>query len=181
MNTSKVPEEFTISVSQEIQRFQQEINKVSDENVNFPSWKKERLELNVKSESVDCLKNSRMDSPPDLPPKRTPGSQESLKAPQLPPKSNKGMEKQRKPQPSLEKAQKIQPKSHTVQTKLLIFDTLDDTNRKDSDGQHNVSHDPIEEEYVPVLPSVKKLANKFQIMQENENKQILLTKVNFKF
>jgi hypothetical protein len=93
MNTSKVPIEFPISVSQEIQRFQQDINKVSAENLNFHGWKKERLGLNVNSESFICLKNSRMDSPPDLPPKRTPGSQESIKAPQLPPKSNTGMEK----------------------------------------------------------------------------------------
>ena len=180
MNSSKVPDEFTISVSEEIKRFQQEINKVSDENVNFPSWKKERLGLNVKSESVNCLKNSRIDSPPDLPPKKTSGSQESIKAPQLPRKSNKCVENQGKPLRSLERAQKIQPKPHTVQTKLITIDKLDVTNRIDSDGQHNVSDDPIEEECVPVLPSVKKLANKFQIMQENENKQILLTKVSFK-
>jgi hypothetical protein len=178
MNTSKVPEEFTISVSEEIKRFQQEINKVTDENVNFPSWKKERIDLNVKSESVNCCKYSSKDSPPDLPPRRKPGSKESIKAPQLPPKMKKGMENPGKPEHSLEIAHMIQPK--TTQINLLTDDTLDDTNRKDNDGQHNVSYDPIEEKYIPILPSVKKLANKFQIMQENENKQILLTKVSFK-
>ena len=174
MNTSKVPEEFTISVSEEIKRFQQEINKVSDENVNFPTWKKERLGLNLKSESVNCWKDSRRDRPPDLPHRIKPGPQESIKAPQLPPKINKGAENTGKPQHSLERAHIIRPK--TTQTD----NTLDNTNRKDSDGQQNVSYDHIEEEYVPVLPSVKKLANRFQIMQENETKQILLIKVSLK-
>ena len=155
MNTCKVSEESTISVSKEIKRFQHEINKVCDQNENFPSWKKERLGLNVKIERVNCWKDSSTDSPQDLPPRKKPNLQESLKAPQLPPKMTKGVEN---PQD----------------------EDFDDINRKKSDEQQSVSHDPIEEEYVPVLPSVKKLANKFQIMQENENKQILLTEVSFK-
>ena len=72
MNTWKVSEESTISVSKEIKRFQHEINKVFDQNENFPSWKKERLGLNVKIERVNCWKDSSKDSPTDLPPRKKP-------------------------------------------------------------------------------------------------------------
>ena len=120
------------------------------------------------------MKGRMKNRPPDLPPRRKADSEENIKAPLLPPKSNKGVENLEKPQHSHERAHEIPQKN------IKTEDTLDDTKRKDSDGQHNVSHDPIEEEYVPVLPSVKKLANKFQIMQKNENKQILLTNVRWK-
>ena len=110
---SEPPEEelMTISVSQEVKRFQQEINKVAIENTRFHHWKKTRAPLgslqsqhtvarrSASFESLVEVANPMLDSrsssnsreeqpPPCLPPRSRFTSQDSLlAAPALPPRS----------------------------------------------------------------------------------------------
>ena len=107
---SEPPEEelMTISVSQEVKRFQQEINKVAIENTRFHHWKKTRapvgsLQLqhtvarrSASFESLVEVANPMLDpkdehqvAPPCLPPRSRFTSQDSLlaAAPALPPRS----------------------------------------------------------------------------------------------
>ena len=190
MNNKEVSKDVSaVSVSEEIKRLQQKINTVSVENVKFPSWKSLRSVVRLHSASVDSL----IDNPPDLPPRarRKFGSQESILAPQLPPKkrnvpNNSSQPKsegisthnfvskipRRQPKHSLNRSRQIQPISYIAPAAPPPAVDDDLTSSKDTDGQHT-----RHEEYVPVLPSVKKLANKFQVMQENVSRQIILTKV----
>ena len=110
---SEPPEEelMTISVSQEVKRFQQEINKVAIENTRFHHWKKTRAPVgslqsqhtvarrSASFESLVEVANPMLDSrsssksreeqpPPCLPPRSRFTSQDSLlAAPALPPRS----------------------------------------------------------------------------------------------
>jgi len=58
----------------------------------------------------------------------------------------------------------------------MLKNTSDNITMIPGQSEHEDDIDNTEEEFVPVLPSVRKLANKFQDMQENNTKQILLTK-----
>ena len=109
---SEPPEEelMTISVSQEVKRFQQEINKVAIENTRFHHWKKTRAPVgplhsqhtvarrSASFESLVEVANPMLDPkissireeqpPPCLPPRSKFTSQDSLlSAPALPPRS----------------------------------------------------------------------------------------------
>ena len=105
---SEPPEEelMTISVSQEVKRFQQEINKVAIENTRFHHWKKTRVPVgSVQSQHTVARRSASFESlvevanpmldpkdeqvaPPCLPPRSKFTSQDSLlAAPALPPRS----------------------------------------------------------------------------------------------
>ena len=64
----------TVSVSEEIKRFQQEINAVAVENVKYPSWKQQRLGEKTRSASsgesfIDSDLDSEQQRTVDLPPR----------------------------------------------------------------------------------------------------------------
>ena len=82
------PEMMTHSVSEEIKRFEKEINKVAEDNVKYPTWKQKKTGLKQIRESQENVKDSKKDiekyKAEQLPPKRKIVRHTS--APELPPK-----------------------------------------------------------------------------------------------
>ena len=199
---SEPPEEelMTISVSQEVKRFQQEINKVAIENTRFHHWKKTRAPVGSlqsqhtvvrRSASFESLVetqvgNPMLDSkreeqpPPCLPPRSRFTSQDSLlAAPALPPRSKTSKRVSYAPQEatvlgsppdsnlvldlhnkSLERRQRqIFPGTHMAPSEPPAEEEREPAQKGD---EERVSRE--EECGEPVLPSVRQLASRFQVI-----------------
>ena len=200
---SEPPEEelMTISVSQEVKRFQQEINKVAIENTRFHHWKKTRAPVGKlqksqhtvvrRSASFESLvetqvanpnsKTSEEEAPPCLPPRSRFTSQDSLlaQAPALPPRSKTSKRVSYAPQEatvlgsppesnldlynkSLERRQRqIFPGTHMAPSEPPTEDEMEPEKKEERD-LIGASRD--EESGEPVLPSVRQLASRFQVI-----------------
>ena len=94
------PEIMTHSVSEEIKRLQQEINKVAVENVKFPTWKQQRTGAKQTGESQGNMKDTKKDLdkyyPHQLPPVGKFVLQEPITAPELPEKRRNNKRAKRK-------------------------------------------------------------------------------------
>ena len=78
-----LPEIITHSVSEEIKRFQEEINKVAKENVKYPTWKQQRRGAKQTGESQGNVKETEKGldkfEPPEQPKKRKDNKKVSVK------------------------------------------------------------------------------------------------------
>ena len=173
-------EVITVSVSQEVKRFQQEINKVAIENTKFRSWKKGRVggmplrEALRRSASMDCgLESSSEESEaPCLPPRGRFTSEDSLaEPPRLPPRTKAAKRVSYAPQEAtvlgeqraeegrhnstLERRQRqIQPSTHMPPEEPPGGEEVD------VEGEVVVE---VQEREEPILPSVRQLASRFQV------------------
>ena len=166
----------TVSVSEEIKRFQEEITKVSEENGKYHNWKHQRAGQNH-------------NIPPDIPPRGV----GSILAPTLPSKKksfpkrvsyaknevtvlgtsdeinthakvNKDTEK------SVISSRQIDPNLYEVPADPPHTDNTDHTDTSDDEAGDEDKDD------IPVLPSVKQLANKFQILKPYKTEPPMTTK-----
>merc|ERR1711892_207509 len=182
-----------VSVSEEIKRFQQEINKVVVENVKYPTWKQQKVGVKTKNASAENFLNSDLESmPPDLPPRGV-----GILAPQLP-KNRKNIQKRVSyavnevtvlgslediPAPlsgsqntkksynqSLERSRQIQPSSRIAPAYPPTAD--EDVFNGIAATAEDDTTDDISDEDIPVLPSVKQLANRFQIQRPDNSEPV---------
>ena len=140
-------EVYAVSVLEEIKRFQEDINKVTLENIKFPTWKSRRArQVSTQQKTFQNL--------PDI------------------------------VQITEENIIKTQVNKESANAKPcddILKNKSDNSVIIPGEPEHEENVEDSEKEFVPVLPSVKKLANKFQDKQENNKKRILLTKVFRKF
>jgi hypothetical protein len=181
----------TVSVSEEIRRFQQEINAVAVENVKYPSWKQQRLGEKTRSARRENLLDSDLDSEQqrtaDLPPRG--GS--ILLDTKLPTKRKNATKNvsyalnevtvlgtvEEIPthlSVSPERSRQIQPSSYFPPIEPPV--NKSDEVYNSTDTAEDVHDDIAEDEDVPVLPSVRQLARQFQILRPSHSKQSVVTK-----
>ena len=174
----------TISVVQEVRRFQQEINKVAIANTLYHSWKKSRLVVGSlqlqalrRSTSLESSLDCDLEEAPCLPPRYAAAtSQESLlQPPALPPKARAHKRVSYAPQEatvlgaeqstgynnrSLERGQRqLLPSTHMA-PRAPPGEELDMADEDEFEEGEN-------EQEEPVLPSVRQLASRFQVGQED--------------
>ena len=194
---------MTISVSQEVKRFQQEINKVAIENTRFHHWKKTRAPVgplhsqhtvarrSASFESLVEVANPMLDPkissireeqpPPCLPPRSKFTSQDSLlSAPALPPRSKTSKRVSYAPQEatvlgsppdsnlvdlhnkSLERRQRqIFPSTHMAPNEPPAEEERELAGKEEEHKKVALREEENEE---PVLPSVRQLASRFQVI-----------------
>ena len=187
----------TVSVSEEIRRFQQEINAVAVENVKYPSWKHQRLGEKTRSASSgENLLDSDLDSEQqrtgDLPPRG--GS--ILLPPKLPPKKKNATKSVSYAENevrvleipthlsdsqaticynhSVQRSRQIQPSTYFPPIEPPVINSDEPYNSTDTPD--DVHDDIAEDEDVPVLPSVRQLARQFQILRPSGSKPSVVTK-----
>ena len=190
----------TVSVSEEIRRCQQEINAVAVENVKYPSWKQQRLGEKTRSARGENLIDSDLGSeqqrPGDLPSRG--GS--ILLDTKLPPKRKNVMKSvsyvknevivlgtieeipthlsdSQAPicyNHSVERSRQIQPSTYFAPIEPPVINSDEPYNSTDT--ADDVRDDIAEDEDVPVLPSVRQLARKFQILRQSHSKSSVVTK-----
>lgn len=190
----------TISVSEEIKKFQTEINKASIDNVTFPNWKQKRSVGKRFSTSEESLVKSGCDKDPDKPtvghfvlqentknknaPKRVSYATNEVTVFGLHEDLTTGLSVKQVPEGgfnrSLEKARQIQPSSHIAPAEPPTAGR-DDLNNTTDNGVHHIQYgidDKSDDEdvEVPVLPSVKQLANRFQVMKASQLQPLMSTK-----
>ena len=190
----------TVSVSEEIRRFQQEINAVAVENVKYPSWKQQRLGEKTRSPSgenlIDSDLNSEQQRPVDLPQRG--GS--ILMDTKLPPKKKNALKRVSYSEDevrvfgtaeeiptatathqaticynhSVQRSRQIQPSTYFPPIEPPVINSDEPYNSTDTPD--DVHDDIAEDEDVPVLPSVRQLARQFQILRPSHSNPIVVTK-----
>jgi hypothetical protein len=190
------PEIMTHSVSEEIKRFQGEINKVAVENVKYLTWKQQRTGAKQTREIQGNVKYTEKDldkfQPLQLPPQGKCVLQESIIAPELPPKrKNNKKVTYAENEVTVFTFTEEAPNSLTVIPEVTNNRSLSrqiqpsmhiapaDPPIADSDDLIVILKDDTKgdaEEDVPVLPSVKKLANKFQVNKVDDPDPVIINK-----
>ena len=165
----------TVSVSEEIKRFQEEITKACEENEQYQTWKQQRAGQNH-------------DIPPNIPPRGV----GSILVPKLPARKksfpkrvsyaknevtvlgtldeiNTQVSVNKDTERSVLSSRQIDPSLYTAPADPPVTDNEDLTDTDDDTADE-------EKEDIPVLPSVKQLANKFQILEPYKTQPALTTK-----
>ena len=179
----------TVSVSEEVKKFQQEITKACEENGKYKNWKHQRTGERQRSMRRKTLAyfdiGSGSNSPPEIPPRGM-----GILAPKLPSKKKSVPKRVSYAEnevtvfetshfPVSQDVEKSYISSRQIEPSVYVApayppsanenDDLSDTSVDDSDGDD-------EEEDIPVLPSVKQLANKFQILNPCQTQPVEPTK-----
>ena len=175
-----VSEVSTVSVSDEIRRFQKEINTVAVENSKFFKWKQQRTPSKLSSENLikdvdesvnvegytnrqsqNQIQHSSGDSS-----KRVSYSEKEVTVLGIPEEipshlfvRNDNVQIQYNNY-SMERSRQIQPSSHVAPSHLPNGDITEDYTVDNYDDNDDQADD--EDDEVPALPSVKLLTNKFQ-------------------
>ena len=186
-------------MSEEIKRFEGEINKVAVENVKYPTWKQQRKGAKQTGESQGNVKDitKKIDKyqPHQLPPQEKFVLQEHIVASELSPKreNNKTVTyaenevtvftfTEETPNSltvipevtdNRSSSRQIQPSLHTAPADPPTADSDNLTIRLNEDEKGDVEED------VPVLPSVKKLANKFQVNKADDPCPVIVNKNSY--
>ena len=177
----------TLSVAEEIRKLQKEINKVAGENVQFPAWKQQRAgarqnkenkemikEIKSKDENKNRSLNEKHIATLEEPKKKKVSypenevtvftfTEEAPNSLVVIPEMNKNRISSRQINPGLHTAPADPP--------AAVNDHL---NMKHTDDSKIVDKDDSED--VPVLPSVKELANIFKVIKPVDNRKENVTK-----